>query len=110
MLVTELLGLRVQDDRGTALGVVVDCRFLLGGPLEGTATGPRLYGLIVNSRSRRPVFGYDRSRDDSPSLIGRFFRWRQRDSALLLWSDVTAITDEVVQVRGGAPRYDPTLP
>jgi hypothetical protein len=109
VLVTDLIGLPVREEGGAPLGVVVDCRFLLENRHGATAGESRLYGLLVGRHAGRSFLGYERSQDDSPSLIARYFRWRQRDTALVLWSDVRRIAEDRVEVRRGVTRYDPIL-
>lgn len=109
MILSDLIGLRVQDANGSDLGLVVDARFVLDGPVEGVLAGAVLHGLIVSPHSHSSFLGYERTRVNAPALIARWLRWRERGSFLVLWPDLAAVGERAVILRPSAVRYSPAL-
>jgi hypothetical protein len=108
MLLSDLLGTPVQSE-GVDLGRVIDVRFVLAGQIDGSLARPELVGLIVG-RHRGPVFlGYERRSTDRPALINRFFAWRQRESFLADWGDVSDVSGDLVVLAPGFQRWSTLL-
>jgi len=108
MILSDLLGRPVLDDAGRRLGQVVDARFVLDGPPDGSLAAARLHGLVVSPHAHSSFDGYERTGVDAPALIARFLRWRARGSFLVLWGDLESIGDQV-RLREGATLYSPRL-
>ena len=110
MLLGDLLDARVLGPGGTVLGYVVDVRFVLDGPLDGTLAAPRLHGLLVSPRTGTSFLGYERSGVRSPALIARWLAWRHRGTFLVRWQDVAAVSADAVRLRAGFGRFSADLP
>ena len=108
MILSDLLGNPVFDGSGRRLGQVVDARFVLDGPPDGSLAAARLHGLVVSPHAHTSFDGYERTGVDAPALIARFLRWRARGSFLVLWADLESIGDQV-QLRPGARLYSVRL-
>lgn len=108
MILGELFGRVVTDAAGHRVGQVADVRLVLP---KGTRTGPaRVHGLLVG-RGAHPLFlGFERTGARSPWPVAQLVRRRQRDSFLVLWSDVAEVRADRVVLRAGAARWSTDLP
>ena len=109
MILSDLLDRPVHGADGDRLGVVVDVRFTLDGPVHGLLATPRLYGLIVSPRTHSSFLGYERTGVTAPALLAHWFRWRERGSFLVLWEDLASLDGAEVRLREGATRYSSRL-
>jgi len=123
MILNDLLGLDVFDDRGERLGKVLDARFVLGGPGRaapaGAAAGAgagagageaRLEGLIISPHSRHSYLGYERLDMNSPAIINAILGWLHRGTFYVQWDMVERVTAHELHLRTGYRRFDPRLP
>ena len=110
MILGDLLDAPVRGPADEPLGFVVDVRFVLDGPLDGTLAAPRLHGLLVSPRTGTSFFGYERTEVRSPALLARWLRWRHRGTFLVRWQDVVAVEPGAVRLREGFRRLSPELP
>ncbi len=107
MILGEVLGLPVTQD-GERLGVVVDARFVLRGPVgAGVLAAPELVGLLVGPRRGTAFLGYER-RAVRPVVLQRLLAWRQRGSFLVDLDDLE-ITPGEVRMHVGARRWSAGL-
>jgi hypothetical protein len=109
MILTDLLGSEVHDQKGQPAGHVIDVRFLLTGTGAGEPGQARLHGLIISPRTRSSFLGYERTNVNAPAPIARFLARRHRGSFLVLWPDIEAITGHRIKLRPGYTRYNPQL-
>jgi len=107
MILSDLLSRPVRCG-SEQLGVVVDARFVVRGPVDGVLAEAQLVGLIVGPRAGIAFLGYERVEQSRPALLNRFFAWRQRGSFLVDWDDVVAVGD-VVELREGFTRWSSRL-
>jgi hypothetical protein len=110
MILGDLLDAPVRGPADEPLGYVVDVRFVLDGPLDGTLAAPRLHGLLVSPRAGTSFLGYERTGVRSPALVARWLRWRHRGTFLVHWSDVESVAPGAVRLRHGFRRFSPDLP
>ena len=110
MILGDLLDAPVRGPADEPLGYVVDVRFVLDGPLDGTLAAPRLHGLLVSPRTGTSFLGYERTGVRSPALVARWLRWRHRGTFLVRWTDVESMTIGAVRLRPGYRRFSPLLP
>lgn len=109
MILSDVLGRRVLDSHGTALGRVTDARFIVNEGRTGIGQA-RLVGFIVSPHARGSWLGYERSGFDRPVLIAALLRWWHRGSFLVKWEDVAGIYDDHIELRHGFERLDADLP
>jgi len=107
MILSEVIGLRVLDAHGAAVGRVVDARFRLEG--GGTPSTARLVGLIISPRSASSFLGYERRSSGGPALVARLLRWMHRGSFLVSWESIAGFYDDRVELRAGYERLDASL-
>lgn len=109
MILSELLGLPVLAPDGDPVGTIVDVRFVIDGPPGQLLAGAQLYGFIVGRHSKHSFMGYERTGERAPAGIARFLRWRERGSFLVLWQDVSSVTEPGLILRPGYRRYSPAI-
>ena len=93
MRLSEILGSRVVDERGEALGVVADVQLVRE---EGYWT---VTGLRVAQGHVRSLFGYEREGAGGPVLVRWLVCRLHRGDQFVPWSDVRYVSDSVVRVR-----------
>ena len=109
MILSELLGLPVRESDGTVVGSIVDVRFVVNGVAGPLLADAQLHGFIVGAHSNHSFMGYERTGETAPAGIARFLRWRERDSFLVLWSDLEALTTAGLTLRASYRRYSPAI-
>ncbi len=109
MILSEIMSLEVVDSLGLRVGAIVDVRFVVDGAPAQLLADARLHGFIVGRHARRSFIGYERTDTNRPAGIASYLRWRERDSFLVLWKDVAAITEQQVTLRPGYQRYSPMI-
>ena len=109
MILTELLGRPVYEDT-TRVGVLTDLRFVLDDQSTDHAVAPaRLYGLLVSPHTSGSFLGYERRGVQAPWPIAPLLRWRERQSFLVLWSEVGELSPDRIALRPGFTRWSPEL-
>jgi sporulation protein YlmC with PRC-barrel domain len=108
MVLTDLLGARVLDAGGAALGAVTDVRLVQRG--DATSMDVQLYGLLVSPKRRTSYFGYERRDVRGPAPIAAWERRRHRGTFLVRWEDVAGIEGGQVRLRQGYRRWSALLP
>lgn len=109
MILNDLLGLPVLDDRGQRVGSVLDVRFVIDGRPGQTLSEARLAGLVVSPHSRHSYLGYERSSMNSPAIINGILSWMHRGTFYVQWESVRKVTERDVQLRAGFQRFDARL-
>jgi len=110
MILTDVLGSRVNNSDGRYLGRVADARFVLDQPPPGQLlAGARLLGLIVSPHSAGSFMGYERNNVNRPWPWAQLLEWWHRGSFLVLWEDIEVMGPETVSLREGFKAYDPGL-
>jgi hypothetical protein len=119
VILSDLLDVRVVDDRGERVGWTVDVRLVLDGPPDGTLARARLHGLVVSPHTRTSFLGFERTRVNSPWPLAQLLERWHRGTFLVHWSDVERAptpqerrdpgTVAAVALRRGYVRYDPSL-
>ncbi|HUP87456.1 MAG TPA: PRC-barrel domain-containing protein [Acidimicrobiales bacterium] len=102
MRLSDLLGKRVVDADGHALGTVTDVPLARTGP-ELTGFGPAyvVAGLRVSKRSGN-FFGYEREDARGPALVRSAFRWLHRGDELVTWARVADVGDDLIRLRSAS--------
>jgi hypothetical protein len=109
MLLSEMLGLPVDDHEGHPVGTVVDVR-LGGQPGRTDGAGPtQLLGFVVSPHTRSSYLGYERTDVTAPAMISGIVRWRHRGTFLATWGDVARIGAHSITLRSGYRRYSARL-
>src|SRR4051812_37392180 len=108
MILSDLLGVTVQDAGGQRVGSVTDIRFLQRG--DARSMDIVLFGLLVSPKRRTSYFGYERRSVRGPAPIAAWERRRHRETFLVRWEDVAGIEQDLVRLRDGYHRYSPMLP
>ncbi len=98
MRLNELLGYRVVDHHGTAIGGVADVRLVQDGPLQPSMQAAfRVDGLIVVEKRATQLFGYERH--VRPALL-RWLVHRHLGTVWYLpWTDITRISPTAIEAR-----------
>ncbi|GAA1703367.1 hypothetical protein GCM10009745_58510 [Kribbella yunnanensis] len=97
MRLTDLLGYRVTDATGTAVGRVADVRVI--------EDGLRIDGLIIVERHATQLFGYERH--VGPALLRWLVHRHLGGVWYLPWRDVAEIADETVTLRSSRAELQP---
>jgi sporulation protein YlmC with PRC-barrel domain len=91
----EIIGRRVVDAAGAAVGQVADVRLSQDGPmLDETGHALAVAGLIVVPRHTGRLFGYER-RDKGPALVRSVIRLLHRGSRYATWAQVDTLAAEI---------------
>jgi len=109
MQLSELLGVRVHDDRGQRVGTVVDVRLQITGDLDDHPERPTLFGLVVSPRTNSSFLGYERSGVRGPAVLSVISSWRHRGTFLVRWAEVADLTEDGLRLRSGFTRWSPLL-
>lgn len=88
MRASDLIGLDVVGRSGQPLGIVIDLRCVLDGPLRGALAQPRVSAVIVSGRHTGSLLGYDRRDQQGPWLVRKVVRWMHRNMRIIPWDDV----------------------
>lgn len=110
MILSDVLGHRVEDADGAAVGYVIDARFVVDGSPGQLLADARLDGFVISPHSRRSYLGYERSAVNAPAVINAIVRWLHRGTFYVQWDAVHLIGADVVRLRPGYRRFDPALP
>ncbi|TCC57744.1 PRC-barrel domain containing protein [Kribbella pittospori] len=95
MRLNDLLGRRVVDGTGTAIGGVADVRLVQDGPvLASMQSALRVDGLIVVEHHTTRLFGYERH--VGPALLRWLVHRRLGEVWYLPWDEVDHLTDGTV--------------
>ena len=110
MILGDLLDSPVHDENGGRVGVVIDVRLVLDGPVRGLLAAPRLLGLLVAPRRVVSFLGYERTDVTRPALLAHWLRHRARGTVLVPWEDVLRTGPDGIVLRAGYRGQPPTLP
>jgi len=98
MRLNELLGYRVVDHHGAAIGGVADVRLVQDGPLQPSMQAAfRVDGLIVVEKRVTKLFGYERH--VRPTLLRWLVHRRLGTVWYVPWADVARISPTTVETR-----------
>lgn len=107
MILSDLMGSRVDASGGERLGTLIDVRFVVDGNPRQLLADARLEGIVVSPRSRASYLGYDRKDMNAPALVAHLLRRRHRGTFFVLWADIERIEQGGVRLRPGFTAYDP---
>ena len=107
MILSDLMGSRVDASDGERLGTLIDVRFVVDGNPRQLLADARLEGIVVSPRSRASYLGYDRKDMNAPALIAHFLRRRHRGTFFVLWADIERVERGGVRLRSEFTAYDP---
>src|SRR3954469_8539607 len=110
MRASELLGARVFDPGGAAIGKVLDVRVVQDGPLLGTMAALRIDGLVVGRRTLTSRLGFDRAGVEGPALLRVAVRWVLRHNCYLPWEHVELLPHGAVRAATAELLPVPMLP
>ena len=107
MILSDIMGSRVDGSDHERLGTLIDVRFVVDGTPRQLLADARLEGIVVSPRSKASYLGYDRKDMNAPALLARLLRRRHRGTFFVLWTDIERIERGRVRLRPGFIAYDP---
>jgi len=111
MRLSELIGAIVEDERGHAVGEVVDVRMIRDGPMLGTfGAAFRVHGFLVGRRSLGFRLGFGRADVRGPAALEALFSRLARSARYVEWGRVRSVEPGHLRIAGAADELGPPPP